>query len=109
MHQLLRFLARPQQRDARNASAHHRDFIAAMQPRAALAVLEDLVRQLGLVFHRAKAVAEKEIRNAREQADGLNAVLFGFVNQCARMRLPAPLLLASGFTTIERTSHRCGP
>jgi hypothetical protein len=30
MYQLLRFLARPEQRDAGDASAHHRHFVAAM-------------------------------------------------------------------------------
>src|ERR1039458_488073 len=47
-----------------------------MQARATLAVLEDFVGQFCFVFDDAEAKLKKIIRNAREQADGLNAVLF---------------------------------
>ena len=43
-HQLLRLVPRAQDRHPRYASAHHRHFIAAVQARADLAILEDLVR-----------------------------------------------------------------
>ena len=46
-HQFLRFMARAKDGDARNAAAHHGHFIAAVQARAALAILEDLVREHG--------------------------------------------------------------
>src|SRR5579863_8634739 len=54
-----------------------------MQARAALAVFEDLVRQLRLVFDNSKAELEEEIRNARKQANGLNAMFFRFVDESA--------------------------
>ena len=52
-----------------------------MQAWAALAVFEYLVRQLRFIFHGAKTVLEEEVGNARKQAHGLNAVLFGLFNQ----------------------------
>src|SRR5215469_7871743 len=55
-----------------------------MQSRAALAVLEDLVRQLRFVLHRPKAVLEEEVGNPRKQANGLDAVLFSLFDQCAK-------------------------
>ena len=109
LHQLLRLVLRSENRDPWNPPAHHRHFIAAVQPRAILAVLEDFVRQLCLVLNGPESVLEKEIWNARKQADRLDAVLLRLFDQRARMRPPAPCPFASGFTTIERTSHRCGP
>src|ERR1035437_585752 len=47
-----------------------------MQARASLAVLEDFVGQFCFVFDDAESEPEEIIRNAREQADGLDAVLF---------------------------------
>src|SRR5580698_9096801 len=102
-HQLLRFMTRPQDGDARKPSAHHRNFVAAVQARAALAVLENLVRQLGLVFHNAKAILEKEVRNTREQAHGLDAVLFRFVNQ--RIQNAAARTLALGLRPHHNRAH----
>ena len=52
-----------------------------MQARAILAILEDLVGQLGFIFDGAKTILEKEVGYAREEADGLNAVLFGLFDE----------------------------
>src|ERR1700722_12246363 len=81
--QLLRFFARTEDRHAWNASAHHGDFVAAMQAGAVLAVFEDLVRQLRLIFDGAKSVLEKEVGDAREQADGVNAMFFRLFDERA--------------------------
>ncbi len=54
------------------------------QARTALAVLEDLVGQVGLVFDGAEAELEEEVRDAREEAYGLHAVLLGFFDQRAK-------------------------
>jgi hypothetical protein len=53
---LLGFFAGAEDGHAGDAAADHGDFVAAMEARAVLAVLEDLVGQLGLVFDRAEAV-----------------------------------------------------
>ena len=49
-HELFRFDARTQDGHARDASPHHRHFVASMQPWARLTILEDLVGQFCLVF-----------------------------------------------------------
>ena len=78
-----RLLALPKNGDTRDAAAHHRYFVATMQTRAVLAILEDLVGQFRLVFNGAEAILEKEVGDARKQAHGLDAVLLGFLNQRA--------------------------
>ncbi len=43
--------------------------------------LKIFVGQLGFVFHGAKTVFEEEVGDAGEEADGLDAVLFGFFDE----------------------------
>src|ERR1035441_2560638 len=74
-----------------------------MQTRAALAVLEYLVGQFGLVFDGAESIAEEEVGNAREEADGLNAVLFSLFNQ--RGQYSAARTLALGFGLDDDGAH----
>lgn len=69
LYQLLGLNSRSKDRNARNASPHHRDFVAAVKPRADLAILEDLVRQVSLVFDNPESVFEEEIRNTSKQAN----------------------------------------
>src|ERR1700677_169017 len=95
-HQLLGFFARTQDGHTRNAAADHGHFIATMQARAVLAVLEDLVGQLGLVFDAAKAVLEKEVGDAREQADRLNSVQLGLFDESAEDASAGALALGLG-------------
>src|ERR1700677_2350695 len=64
--------------DLRNLAARHRHLIAAVEPRTALAILKDLVRQCGPVLDHAKAMMEEEVGHAREEADAANAVVLGF-------------------------------
>ena len=73
--ELLGFFAGAEDGHAGDAAADHGDFVATMQTRAVLAILEDLVRQFGLVFDGAEAVFEKEVWDAGEEADGLDAML----------------------------------
>ena len=84
MNQLLSFLALSENGHTGNPSAHHGDFVAAMQTRATLAIFEDLVGQVRFVFDYTETVLEKEIGNACEEADRLNTVLFGFFNERAK-------------------------
>ena len=74
-----------------------------MQARAKLAILENFVRQLGLVFNGAKAVFEKEVGDAREKTDGLDAMLFGFFNE--RAEDAAAGALALGFRLDDDGAH----
>src|ERR1700761_1560653 len=76
-----------------------------MQPRAALAILEDLVRQLRFVFDHAESKFEEEVRNARKQAHGLNAVLFRLFNQSTQNASACALPLGFGLH-YDRTHFR---
>src|ERR1700677_3198253 len=67
-----------------------------MQARAVLAVFEDLVGQLGFVFNGTEAVLEEEVGNAREKADGLDAVHLGFFNERAENAAPGTLIFCLG-------------
>jgi hypothetical protein len=67
--------------DAGNAAADHGYFVAAVKARAVLAVFENFVGQLGFVFYGAEAVFEKEVGDAGEEADRLDAVLLGFFDE----------------------------
>ena len=64
--QLPRFLLRPEDRHAWDLSAHHGHFVAAMQPRAVLTILEDFIGKIGLIFYDSKAIFEKKVGNTRE-------------------------------------------
>src|SRR5580658_4854109 len=96
-------MARAENGHARNAAANHGYFVATVQARAALAVLEDFVGQLGLVFDGAETVLEKEVGDAREEADGLDAVLFSFFDE--RAENAAAGALALGFRLDHDRSH----
>src|SRR5579864_739723 len=96
-------MLRPENRNPRNPSTHHRHFIATMQARAGLAVLEDLVRQFRLVFDRPETVLEEEIRNTREQAHRLNPVLFSFLDQ--RLENAPARALSLGFRLHYDRAH----
>ena len=54
-----------------------------MEARADLAVLEYFIGQFGLVLDDAESIFEKEVGDTREEAHGLDAMQFGFFNQCA--------------------------
>src|SRR5579875_884564 len=73
------------QRDLRDAparsrhfTAHHRDLIAVLAPRAAAAILGYLLAN-GTNRHRTKAKAAKEVRDTRKQARTLRAFAFGIL------------------------------
>src|SRR5260370_42506826 len=77
LHQLgLRDPIRSKNSDLGQRTPHHRHLIAGVQARAGLAVLVDLVRQRSAVAD-AEAVAEKEVGNTGEEADGRDALLVG--------------------------------
>jgi len=99
----LRFLAGAEDGHAWDAAADHGYFVAAVQARAALAVFEDLVGQFGFVFDGAETVFEKEVGDAREQADGLDAVLFRFFDQ--RAENAAARALTLGFRLDHNRAH----
>jgi len=86
-----------QDRDFWNLAARHRYFIAAVEAGAVLAVLIDLVGQGGPVLDHAKAMAEKEIRDAGEETDTAHAVILGFIQQ--RLQQHAAGAFALGFRT----------
>src|ERR1039458_2062302 len=81
MNQPLGLLTGAEDRKAGDAAAHHSNLVATVQTRTVLALLEDLVGQLGLILDGAKAVFEKEIGKASKEANGLDAVLFGLVDE----------------------------
>ena len=61
-------------------AAHHGDFVAGVEAGAVLAVFVDFVRQ-GRPDYRSEAEVEEEVGNAGEEADGGDALLFGFGEQ----------------------------
>jgi len=93
--ELLGFFAGAEDRHAGDAAADHGDFVATMQARAVLAILEYFVGKLRFVLDDAEAIFEKEVGNAGEEADGLDAVLFGLFNE--RAKDAATRALALGF------------
>src|SRR6185437_10511755 len=73
--------ARPQNRNLRNLTAHHRHFITTIKSWAVLAILEYLIGQRRALLDLAKSVAEKESWNACEQAHAAYAMHFRFFKQ----------------------------
>ena len=87
-------------------TTHHGDLIAGVKTRAGLAVLVDLVRQNGAVRH-SETEVEEEVRDAGEEADADHPLGTRLRRAGREAALPpAPWPLASGFTTMERTSAR---
>ena len=77
-------------------AADHGDFVAGVEAGAVLAVLVDLVGDAGAVGD-AEAEVEEEVGDAGEEADGDDALLFGFFEEGteeAAARLPGPWLPA---------------
>src|SRR5579864_2214753 len=71
LHQPVRGLRK--NRKLRQVSANHGDFIAAVKPRASVAVFVNLVWYV-LALRNRKSLRREEIRLACEQADAINAV-----------------------------------
>ena len=92
----MRLLAWAENGHAWNLAADHGHFIATMKARAALAVFEDFVGQVGFVFYCAEAVLEEEVWNACKQANGMNAVVFCFFDECVEQTSTCALAFGSG-------------
>ena len=74
-----------------------------MQARAILAVFEDFIGEFGFVFYCAETVFEKEVWDAGEKTDGLDAVLFCFIDE--RLEDAAAGALAFGFRLDDDGAH----
>ena len=113
---MLGLFAWSQNRDAWYASADHGDLVAAMQAWAVLAILEDLVGQFRLVFDGTETIFEKEVGDARKEADGLNAVLFSFLDERRKNASACALALGAGldhdgahFAEVWSVKVQCAP
>jgi hypothetical protein len=82
--------------DLGQGATDHRHLVAGVEARAGLAVFVDLVRQ-GCAVDYAEAEVEKEIGDAREEADRSDALLFGLFEEGAKETAAGALAFGFGF------------
>src|SRR5277367_611546 len=81
--------------DLWQGTAHHGHFVAGVEARAGLAVFVDLVGQGGAVDY-AEAEVEEEVRDAGEEADGGDFLLFCLFEEGAEETAACALALGFG-------------
>ena len=82
-------------RDSRNGSSSHRDLVAGVESRAALAILVDLVGQHG-AFDDAEAEVKEEVGDSGEETDAGDALVFCFGKKSAQQLSSGTLSLGLG-------------
>jgi hypothetical protein len=82
--------------DLRQGPADHGDLVASVQTRAGLAVFVNLVRQGGAI-NNTEAEVKEEIRDAGEETDRSNLLLFGLFEEGAEESTACTLAFGFGF------------